>query len=98
MRDAFLWGSEWAAVWADVVSFPSEKIFELVESGVGAAFGAIPKRPKPASLFGVESVEAATPTPSLVPRGKESAGGGMCLVKVGDWGHPAWAASIEKGR
>ena len=59
-------------------------MFELVESGVGAAFGgAIPKRPKPASLSGVESVEAATPTPSLVPRGKESAGGGMWGGSVG---------------
>ena len=38
--------------------------------------GAVPKSPRPASLSGVESVEAATPTPSLVPRGKESAGGG----------------------
>ena len=40
----------------------------------------MPKRPMPASLSGVESVEVATPTPSWVPRGKESAGGG------GMWG------------
>ena len=39
MRDAFLWGAEWAAVWADVVAFPSKEMFELVDSGVGAAFG-----------------------------------------------------------
>ena len=65
--------------------------------------GAIPKRPRPASLSGVESVEAATPTPSRVPRGKESAGGGevrggVSWVKVGDGGPPAWAAFIRKGR
>ena len=34
------------------------------------------KRPRPASLSGEESVEDATPTPSWVPRGKASAGGG----------------------
>ena len=55
-------------------------MFELVESGVGAAFA-------------VESVEAATPTPSLVPRGKESAGGGGCggggqLGRGRRWGAP----------
>ena len=43
MRDAFLWGSEWAAVWADVVSFPGEEMFELVESGVVAALGGYTK-------------------------------------------------------
>ena len=36
----------------------------------------MPKKSRPASLSGEESVEVATPTPSLVPRGKESAGGG----------------------
>ena len=63
--------------------------------------GEIPKRPRLASLSGVESVEAATPTPSLVPRGEESAGGGdvggVSWVKVGDGGRPAWAASIWEG-
>ena len=43
MGDAFLWGSEWAAVWADVVSFPGEEMFELVESGVVAALGGYTK-------------------------------------------------------
>ena len=42
--------------------------------------GVIPKRPRPASLSGVESVEAATPTPSLDPRGKERSGGGRVVV------------------
>ena len=40
----------------------------------------MPKRPSPASLSDEESVEVATLTPSWVPRGKESAGGG------GMWG------------
>ena len=32
-------GSGGAIVWADVVPFPGEEVFELVDSGVGAAFG-----------------------------------------------------------
>ena len=45
----------------------------------------MPKRPKPASLSGEESVEVATLTPSLVPRGKESAGGGGVDVGRVSW-------------
>ena len=32
-------GAERAVVWAYVVSFPGEEVFELADSGVGAAFG-----------------------------------------------------------
>ena len=39
MGDAFLGGVERAVVWADVVPFPGEVVFELVDSRVGAAFG-----------------------------------------------------------
>ena len=39
LGDAFLGGADGAIVWADVVSFPGEEVFELVDSGVGAAFG-----------------------------------------------------------
>ena len=39
LGDAFLGGADRAIVWADVVSFPGEEVFELVDSGVGAAFG-----------------------------------------------------------
>ena len=39
MGDAFLGGAERAIVWADVIPFPGEEVFELVDSGVGAAFG-----------------------------------------------------------
>ena len=62
--------------------------------------GVIPKRPRPASLSGEESVEAATPTPSWDPRGKERSSGGRVvggswgLCKK--WGCPAWAASFRK--
>ena len=35
-----------------------------------------PKRPRPASLSGEESVDGATPTLSWEPNGKERAGGG----------------------
>ena len=65
--------------------------------------GAIPKRPRPASLSGVESVEAATPTPSRVPRGKESAGGGgRCggggqLGQGRRWGAPCVGGLHQEG-
>ena len=39
MGDAFLGGVERAVVWAYVVSFPGEEVFELADLGVGAAFG-----------------------------------------------------------
>ena len=39
MGDAFLGGAERAVVWAYVVPFPGEEVFELADSGVGAAFG-----------------------------------------------------------
>ena len=44
MGDAFLGGAERAVVWADVVPFPGEEVFELVDSGVGAAFGGDAKK------------------------------------------------------
>ena len=43
MGDAFLWGADRAIIWADVVSFPGEEMFELVESGVVAALGGYTK-------------------------------------------------------
>ena len=39
MGDAFLGGAVRAVVWAYVVPFPGEEVFELADSGVGAAFG-----------------------------------------------------------
>ena len=39
MGDAFLGGAERAVVWADVVPFPGEEVFELADSGIEAAFG-----------------------------------------------------------
>ena len=39
MGNAFLERAERAIVWADVVPFPGEEVIELVDSGVGAAFG-----------------------------------------------------------
>ena len=59
-------------------------MFEVVESGVGAAFGGNTKEAQACIVVWCGSVEAATPTPSLVPRGKESAGGGM-------WGGSVWS-------
>ena len=38
MGDAFPGGAERAVVWAYVVPFPDEEVFELADSGVGAAF------------------------------------------------------------
>ena len=34
-----MWRAERAIVWAYVVSFPGEEVFELADSGIGAAFG-----------------------------------------------------------
>ena len=45
--------------------------------------GWTPKRPRPASLSGVESVDGATPTPSCVPKGKEIDRGGAVGMGVG---------------
>ena len=44
MRDAFLWGSEWAAVWADVVAFPSKEVAEVGAFGAVGALGADSKK------------------------------------------------------
>ena len=39
LGDAFLWRADGAVVWAYVVPFPGEEVFEFADSGVGAAFG-----------------------------------------------------------
>ena len=58
-----------------------------------------PKRPSPASLSNVVSVDGATPTPSWVPKGKVGDRGGSYLrlveVLVRDEGGAEWS---EPGR
>ena len=63
--------------------------------------GVIPKRPRPASLSGDESVEAATPTPSWDPRGKERSGGGRVVGGHGGlwckkWGVPCVGGFLQE--
>ena len=101
MGDAFLWGSEWAAVWADVVSFPGEKMFELVESGVGAALGGNTKEAQACIVVWCGKCGGCYAYTVSGPQGEGECRRGdvgrVSWVKVGDGGRPAWAASIQKG-
>ena len=103
LRDAFLWGAEWAAVWADVVTFPSKEMFELVDSGVGAAFGGNTEEAQTCIVVWSGKCGGCYAYTFSGPQGEGECRwggdvGGVSWVKIGDGGPSAWAAFIRKGR
>ena len=86
MGDAILGRAERAIVWAYVVSFPGEEVFEFAGSGIRAALGSDAKEAQACIIVWGGECGGCYSYTVLGPQGKESAGGrGMgrvCWVKV----------------